>query len=107
MRPTAVRASLDVLLTNAVRHAGARRVHIATGREDGVVRAEIDDDGRGFDPKAPADGFGLIDMREGVAVLRTSLRSRPRPGGLTSARRCRSRRVRSLPQQRAAFHDGP
>ncbi len=70
---TALYRIVQEALTNAVRHAGARRVRIAVGEDDGVLHAEIDDDGHGFDPDAPADGFGLIGMRERVALLRGEL----------------------------------
>ena len=37
------------------------------------MQADVRDDGRGFDPGAPADGYGLIGMRERVALLRGEL----------------------------------
>jgi signal transduction histidine kinase len=43
------------------------------GQDAGVLRAEIDDDGHGFDPGAPVDGFGLTVMRERVALLHGEL----------------------------------
>jgi signal transduction histidine kinase len=56
-------------LTNAVKHAGADRVQISVGERDGVLRARIEDDGRGFDLDAQTSGFGLTGMRERVALL--------------------------------------
>ena len=57
-------------LTNVVKHAQARNVSILlTPREDGVA-AVIEDDGKGFDPEsASEDSYGLIGMRERVALL--------------------------------------
>jgi hypothetical protein len=71
----------DARLTNAVRHAGARRVRIAVEQKAGVVRAEIDDDGHGFDPRAPVDGFGLTGMRERVTLLHGELEIASSAGG--------------------------
>jgi signal transduction histidine kinase len=70
---TAVYRIVQEALTNAVRHAGATAVHISVDVRDGAIHAEVRDDGRGFDPGAPADGFGLTGMRERVALLRGEL----------------------------------
>jgi signal transduction histidine kinase len=57
-------------LTNVVKHAQARHISILlTLREDGVA-ALIEDDGKGFDPeRASEDSYGLMGMRERVALL--------------------------------------
>jgi len=60
-------------LANATRHASAQHVSIRLDVQDDAIRADVDDDGGGFDPNAPADGFGLIGMRERVALLRGAL----------------------------------
>jgi len=61
-------------LTNAVRHAHARRVSILLTRKDGAVCEVIEDDGRGFDPdRRDAPGLGLEVMRERVELLRGRL----------------------------------
>jgi signal transduction histidine kinase len=57
-------------LTNAIRHAHARRVSILLTRKDGYVCEVIEDDGRGFDQgRRRADGLGLAVMRERVELL--------------------------------------
>ena len=38
-----------------------------------MLHVRVRDDGRGFDPGAPRDGFGLTGMRERVALLRGEL----------------------------------
>lgn len=58
---------------NAVRHAGARRITIDVRSDEEVLTLRVCDDGRGFDPGAPSEGFGLIGMRERVALLRGEL----------------------------------
>ncbi|HEU0315728.1 MAG TPA: sensor histidine kinase, partial [Solirubrobacteraceae bacterium] len=55
-------------LTNVAKHAGATSVEIRLRRGGGAVELEVQDDGRGFDPAAPNEGFGLMGMRERVAL---------------------------------------
>ncbi|GAB3493669.1 sensor histidine kinase [Amycolatopsis cihanbeyliensis] len=50
-------------LANVLRHAGARTASVELSVVAGRVRLSVGDDGRGFDPAAPADGFGLRGMR--------------------------------------------
>lgn len=52
-------------LANARRHAAARRVRVIVERQDGMAQITVDDDGRGFDPRAAAGEvhFGLAIMR--------------------------------------------
>jgi signal transduction histidine kinase len=52
-------------LTNVVKHAGATTCRVRVTGEDGAVRIEVLDDGRGG---AAEPGHGLIGMRERVAV---------------------------------------
>jgi signal transduction histidine kinase len=70
---TALYRIVQEAVTNAVRHAGASRVEISVEEVDGVLHARISDDGGGFDPEAPRDGFGLTGMRERVALLQGEL----------------------------------
>lgn len=55
-------------LTNAVRHAGASRIVVSLQEDEGAVRAEIEDDGRGFtidrDYGDDGRGLGLVGMQE-------------------------------------------
>ncbi len=70
---TALYRIVQEAVTNAVRHAHARRVEIAVREASGALHARISDDGRGFDPGAPREGFGLTGMRERVALLHGEL----------------------------------
>ena len=54
-------------LTNAVRHAGARRVRVTLVREGGRVVVEVYDDGAGLRGAVP--GAGLRGMRERVEAV--------------------------------------
>jgi signal transduction histidine kinase len=67
---TALYRIVQESLTNVVKHARARRVSILLTRKSGAIKAVIEDDGQGFDPaKGTLDGFGLIGMRERLALL--------------------------------------
>ena len=55
-------------LANVRRHSGARHATVTLGLEDGEVRLEIEDDGRGFGPET-SPGIGLTGMRERVLGL--------------------------------------
>ncbi|RKT02363.1 signal transduction histidine kinase [Streptomyces sp. 3211.6] len=69
-------------VTNVVRHAGTGhcRVHIDYG--DGELSVEIVDGGRGVAGEdGPAHGFGIVGMRERVALLNGRLSAGPRPEG--------------------------
>jgi signal transduction histidine kinase len=71
-------------LTNVVKHARARHVSILLTRHNGKVTAVIEDDGRGFDPKAANGGFGLIGMRERLALVEGRLTIESSQGGGTT-----------------------
>jgi signal transduction histidine kinase len=67
---TALYRIVQESLTNVVKHARARRVSILLTRKSGAIKAVIEDDGQGFDPaEGTLDGFGLIGMRERLALL--------------------------------------
>jgi signal transduction histidine kinase len=70
-------------LTNAVRHAGASHVGIRVTEAEGFLHVAVSDDGGGFDPAAEAAGFGLLGMRERVALAAGELAIETGPGGTT------------------------
>jgi len=84
---TALYRIVQESLTNVVKHARARRVSILLARKNGAVKAVVEDDGRGFDPgQEPDDGFGLVGMRERLALLGGRLEVESgRDGGTTIA----------------------
>ena len=65
-------------LTNVVKHADAQHVDVRMRFLDSALEVEIADDGRGRG--APGAGFGLVGMRERVAVHGGSLEAGPRRG---------------------------
>jgi signal transduction histidine kinase len=71
-------------LNNTVHHGEAKRAEVDVGEEGGVLRVRVRDDGRGFDPSAATDGFGLISMRERAELAGGTLELRSAPGGGTT-----------------------
>lgn len=60
-------------LTNVAKHAGAESVIVRLAESGTQVELEVVDNGRGFDPDAQTEGFGLIGMRERITTLGGSL----------------------------------
>jgi signal transduction histidine kinase len=67
-------------LNNAVHHGGARHVEVDVQESDRNLRVQVHDDGRGFDPGAATDGFGLIGMRERAELTGGTLELQSVPG---------------------------
>jgi signal transduction histidine kinase len=63
-------------LTNVRKHAGRARVAVTLDRDDGSIRLQVRDWGRGFDAAGrdvrarPGERVGLLSMQERVALLR-------------------------------------
>jgi signal transduction histidine kinase len=64
-------------LTNVVKHAGARSAEVRVRYLDSALEVEVTDDGRGAADR-PGGGFGLVGMRERVAVHGGELEAGPR-----------------------------
>ena len=71
-------------LTNVVKHAEAGEVLVRLAARDGAIAVLVRDDGRGFDPDRPCEGFGLTGMRERVALAGGSLQVSSCRGGPTT-----------------------
>jgi signal transduction histidine kinase len=57
-------------LSNVGKHAAATTCRVTLRRASSDrAELEVDDDGKGFDPRSPADGMGLRNLRERVASL--------------------------------------
>jgi signal transduction histidine kinase/DNA-binding NarL/FixJ family response regulator len=78
--------TLREALTNALRHSGADRIRIAAGTSGDKLWAEVEDDGRGFDPTKTDAGMGLRGMRERARALGGDLMIRSKPGEGTEVR---------------------
>jgi signal transduction histidine kinase len=64
-------------LTNVVKHAGARSAEVRVRYLDSALEVEVTDDGRGHAGQA-SSGFGLVGMRERIAVHGGELEAGPR-----------------------------
>jgi len=73
-------------LTNVRRHSGARQVNVAVSSREGRIRAEVSDDGWGFDPGALPPGIGTLGMRERTLGLGGRLEVESEPGAGTIIR---------------------
>ena len=84
----AVYRAVQESLTNIARHASARRVWIQFTVEDGALRVEVEDDGRGIalPDLAKARSLGLRGMRERFNYLGGSLDIGSAPRGGTRLR---------------------
>ncbi len=71
-------------LNNAVQHAAAERVSVEVGENGKLLRVCVRDDGCGFDPDAPSEGFGLLGMRERAELAGGKLDLSSAPGGGTT-----------------------
>src|SRR4051794_12155129 len=65
---TAVYRVVQEALTNVVKHAHATSVAVAVGVQDGRVHISVADDGVGIADETASGGFGLLGMRERVAL---------------------------------------
>jgi len=77
---------LQESLNNIVRHAEAKNVQVTLTRAGQRIRLQVSDDGKGFiaERTAGAGGFGLVGMRERVAMLSGDLTIRSAPGNGTT-----------------------
>jgi two-component system nitrate/nitrite sensor histidine kinase NarX len=68
-------------LNNVAKHAGATRVEVELTYQDGAVRLEVCDDGRGFDPgEVPSGHFGVAIMRERAEAVGAEVAVESCPG---------------------------
>ena len=69
-------------VTNALRHAQARSIHIRLARENGSLRLQIEDDGLGIGkPALSPGGLGLRLMKRRAAMIAGSLEIRSGSAG--------------------------
>jgi signal transduction histidine kinase len=80
----AIRSILREALTNIAKHAGAQRVRIRIEAGPAGILLEIEDDGRGFDPRTTrTDALGLTGMSQRVDLLGGDFDVLSRIGGPT------------------------
>jgi signal transduction histidine kinase len=77
---SAVYRLVQEALSNAAKHADAQRVKVHVAAHDSRAEIVVKDDGRGFDPDVATAGFGLLGMRERVALVGGTLEVVSQPG---------------------------
>jgi signal transduction histidine kinase len=82
-------------LANVRKHSGAASARLGLIRAGAEVRLTIGDDGAGFDPARPSDGFGLAGMRARLDLADGRLDVQSAPGSGSTL-------VASLPLRSAA-----
>ena len=70
-------------ITNALKHARAKHIRVATAFAVGRVSIEVSDDGCGFDGTKSAEGHGLDNMRRRAKLLGGDLWIAPKATGTT------------------------
>jgi signal transduction histidine kinase len=73
-------------LTNAVKHGHGSRAVVEVEQSEAAVCLSVRDNGVGFDPAARTEGFGLLGMRERIALLEGDLEIDSSPSGGTTLR---------------------
>lgn len=87
-------------LSNVVKHSGATRAEVYLRERDGTLDVTVRDEGSGFAAERETAGFGLIGMRERVALVGGSMHIDSEPGAGTLIRV-------SLPATQAALSQRP
>ena len=67
-------------ITNILRHAGARHVHVSFDFVDGDLTLKVIDDGKGFDTSIKRNGIGIANMTTRAESLKGSLVLNSAPG---------------------------
>ena len=67
-------------LTNVTKHARAERAWVTVQESGGRLEVSVRDDGIGFDPAASTGGFGIVGMRERLALASGDVQIESAPG---------------------------
>jgi signal transduction histidine kinase len=97
---TAIYRLVQEALANVAKHARAERAHVGIRRVEGRLEVTVRDDGIGFDPDVATGGFGILGMRERLALADGDLSIRSEPGSGTTV-------TAKLPLASAAESDAP
>ena len=84
-RKTAVYRLVQEALTNVGKHARATRVAVSVEQGPEELSVRVADDGRGFEPAEPTEGFGVAGMRERAALMGGRLSIETSTAGTTVA----------------------
>jgi signal transduction histidine kinase len=89
-------------LNNAAHHGQTERAKVEVVESGEKLRLRVSDQGRGFDPGARTEGFGLIGMRERVTLAGGTLELESAPGAGTTIVAILPARHRKEESQKAA-----
>lgn len=89
-------------LNNAARHGHTGRAKVEVIESGEKLRLRVSDQGRGFDPSAKTDGFGLVGMHERVTLAGGSLELESSPGAGTTIAAILPARHRTEKSEKAA-----
>jgi len=67
-------------ITNSLRHAQSQVIHVDLNYSHQILQLTIRDDGCGFDPQTPTDGFGLLGMQQRASRIGAIWNLMSRPG---------------------------
>ncbi len=73
-------------LSNVIKHSGAKHAEVRVRGGEGTIDVAVRDEGAGFDGDGESTGFGLLGMRERVAVVDGTMTIETAPGAGTSIR---------------------
>ncbi len=68
-------------VTNVVRHAATGHCRVSVEQQERELSIEVVDSGRGGRGQVAGAGYGLVGMRERVALLHGDFSAAPRPEG--------------------------
>ena len=71
-------------LANTLKHGGAQRATITMVLDEGALRIDVADDGRGFDPDRVDGSTGLVGLRDRIAAVGGRMEVRSAPGSGTT-----------------------
>jgi signal transduction histidine kinase len=77
---TGVYRIIQEALNNARKHGDATRAVVEVQETDEAIDVAVRDNGKGFDPTARTEGFGVVGMRERVELLGGTIRFDSTPG---------------------------
>lgn len=67
-------------MSNIIKHAQAKAVHIVLRQEDGMIRLSITDNGKGFDTQRQSNGIGLENIRRRAKLFGGNFHLQTAPG---------------------------
>ena len=96
---SAVYRIVQEALTNVGKHANATHAEVSINDRNGRIELMVRDNGSGFDPKQHTSGFGLLGIRERLALVGGTFDLQSEEGTGTVLRATIPSRIRTLSRQ--------